>query len=82
MTIETSRPEPLVVSVADAMHMLNISRTELYRLLSAGRINAVKQGVRTLMLVDSIRAHLAALPPAIIRVAPHRAAQVTPRSGT
>ena len=53
--------------MADAMHMLNISRTELYRLLGAGRIRAVKQGVRTLVLTDSIRAHLAALPPAVIR---------------
>ncbi len=69
MTPETTRPDPLAVSVTDAMHMLNISRTEFYRLLAADRVCAVKQGVRTLVLVDSIRAHLAALPRAVVRTA-------------
>ena len=61
---KAERPEPLVVSVVDAMHMLNISRTEIYRLFGDGRLSAVKHGVRTLVRVTSLHAYLDTLPPA------------------
>ena len=67
MIDKNERPDPLAVSIPDAGRMIGVSRTEVYRLLGAGRIAAVKQGVRTLVLVDSLRAHLAALPAATIR---------------
>jgi len=41
-----------------------MSRSELYRRLAAGQIQAIKSGVRTLILLDSLQEHLASLPPA------------------
>lgn len=58
--------EPLAVSVADAVRVSGLSRSELYRLMGAGRIRAVKHGVRTLIPMDALRALLEAAPPATI----------------
>ena len=41
------------------------SRSEVYRLLRAGRLRAVKRGVSILVLVDSLHEHIASLPPAV-----------------
>lgn len=61
--------EPLAVSMQDAQRLLSTSRSEIYRLLARGNLRAVKAGVRTLVLMESIKAHVAALPPATFR--PH-----------
>lgn len=61
--------EPIAVGLADATRITGISRSELYRMLADGRIRAVKHGVRTLIPVDSLKAHIARLPPAHIRSA-------------
>jgi hypothetical protein len=57
-------PEPLAVPIQTAVILSGLSRSELYRRLGAGDVRAVKAGKRTLILVDSLRALLASLPPA------------------
>jgi hypothetical protein len=59
--------EPLAASIPDACRISGLSRSEIYRHLGAGDIRAVKSGSRTLILLDSLRAHLASLPPATFR---------------
>ena len=68
-TPSTAALQPLAVSVADAVHVSGLSRSELYRLMGAGRIRAVKHGSRTLIPMEALRAHLAGLPAADIRTA-------------
>jgi hypothetical protein len=54
--------ERLAVKPAVAAAMLDQSRSSVYRLISSGRLHAVKSGASTLVLVDSIRKYLATLP--------------------
>ena len=54
--------DPVLVVVSDALHISGLSRSALYRKLAAGEIEAVKSGTRTLVVVASLRAHLANLP--------------------
>jgi excisionase family DNA binding protein len=54
--------ERLAVKPLEAAMMLGESRSTVYRLIHAGKLDAVKRGVTTLVLVSSIRSHLAALP--------------------
>ena len=56
--------EPIALTIPGAVKVSGISRTELYRRLGAGQIQAIKSGSRTLVLMDSLRAHLASLPAA------------------
>ena len=65
--------EPLAVSVTEACRISGLSRSELYRRMAAGQIEARKSGARTLVLVASLKAHLASLPAAAFR-APSRSA--------
>jgi hypothetical protein len=65
--------EPLAAPIPDAYRISGLSRSEIYRRLATGHIRAVKSGSRTLILMDSLRAHLASLPPATFR-APKAAA--------
>ena len=48
----------LLVSVAEAGHMLSLGRTTIYRLIGEKKLEVVKIGRRTLIRIDSIR-HLA-----------------------
>ncbi len=50
--------ERITVRVPEAAHMLSISRAALYRLLSAGEIEAAKSGYSTLVIVTSIHAYV------------------------
>jgi hypothetical protein len=59
--------EPFATSIPDACRISGLSRSEIYRRLGAGDIRAVKSGSRTLILLESLRAHLARLPPATFR---------------
>ena len=65
--------EPLAAPIPDACRISGLSRSEIYRRLASGDIRAVKSGSRTLILMDSLRGHLASLPPATFR-APKREA--------
>ena len=62
-----SEVSPIAVAIRDAQTVSGFSRSELYRRLASGDIKAVKSGSRTLILMDSLRAHLASLPPASFR---------------
>jgi hypothetical protein len=59
--------EILAAPIPLASQISGLSRSEIYRRLAAGDIRAVKSGSRTLVLMDSLRAHLASLPPATFR---------------
>ena len=59
--------ERLAVSIPDATAVSGLSRSEIYRRLASGDIRAVKSGARTLILMDSLRAHVGSLPPAEFR---------------
>ena len=67
MTTKSLHIDPLAVPIPEAVRLSGISRSELYRRLATGHIRAVKSGARTLVLMDSLRAHLTSLPPATFR---------------
>lgn len=54
--------EPLAVSILQGCQMIGLSRSSIYREIEAGRIKALKAGVRTLLPVKSLRAWLSTLP--------------------
>ena len=61
--------DPLAVAIPEAVRLSGLSRSELYRRMGDGRIQAVKAGTRTLVLMESLRAHLESLPRAIFHTA-------------
>jgi hypothetical protein len=67
MEIEAIRTNPMALTIHEAVRISGLSRSELYRRLSDGKVQAVKSGARTLILMDSLRAHLASLPAATFR---------------
>lgn len=56
--------EPYSVTVKQAREMTGLGNTTVYALIKDGRLKSVKLGKRTLILTDSIKALLAAAPPA------------------
>ena len=58
---------PLMVPVIEAVRLTGISRSELYRRMAAGQIQARKSGKRTLIPTASLASHLASLPAARFR---------------
>ena len=82
MTTEPLRTDPLAVPIPEAVRLSGISRSELYRRLATGQVLAVKSGTRTLILMDSLRAHLTGLPPATFRLAIGVADRAAALSGT
>jgi len=59
--------EVVAAPIPDACRISGLSRSEMYRRLATGDIRAVKSGSRTLIVMDSLRAHLARLPAATFR---------------
>jgi excisionase family DNA binding protein len=55
---------PLGVKPKEAARLIGGSRSEVYRLLRQRRLRGVKRGATLLVLMDSIREHMASLPPA------------------
>ena len=47
--------EPLTVKIPTAVRMTGIGRSKIYELIKAGRIETVKLGSSTLILVPSLR---------------------------
>ena len=67
METEATRSRPLALTIHEGVRISGLSRSELYRRLSDGKLRAVKSGSRTLILMDSLQAHLASLPAATFR---------------
>jgi excisionase family DNA binding protein len=65
--MDTALVQTLTAPIAEASRISGLSRSEIYRRLATGNIRAVKSGNRTLILMDSLRAHLASLPAATFR---------------
>ena len=59
--------EPLLIPIPEAVRLSGLSRSGLYRRIAAGDIVAHKSGARTLVAMESLRAHLASLPRAVFR---------------
>lgn len=57
-----ARPNPLAVTVPDAVRMSGMSRTSIYEALKRGDITARKAGRRTLIPFADLEAYLAKLP--------------------
>ena len=58
---------PITATIPNTSQISGLSRSEIYRRLAAGDLRAVKNGKRTLILVDSLRKYLASLPLAVFR---------------
>ena len=60
---------PLRASVPklEAQHVLNIGKTRLHELLGLGLLDAVKNGTRTEITVESIKRYQASMPPATFK---------------
>jgi predicted DNA-binding transcriptional regulator AlpA len=63
----TVTTDALALPIPEAQRISGLSRSEIYRRLASGDIQAVKSGSRTLVLMGSIRDYLASLPPATFR---------------
>ena len=49
-------PPRLTVRIADAIKMLGIGRSKLYKLIGEGEVETIKLGSATLILLESIHA--------------------------
>jgi predicted DNA-binding transcriptional regulator AlpA len=65
---------PYMLTIPAAQTFSGLSRSEIYRRLADGSIQAVKSGTRTLVLTESLRDYLASLPTATFRRPAQRAA--------
>jgi excisionase family DNA binding protein len=63
---------PILEYVSQTCARYNIARSYLYRLIGEGKIEAVKDGSRTKIIVASADAHFASLPKAKIKPAKPR----------
>lgn len=58
---------PMTISISGAVEMVGISRAQIYRLVGAKKINMVKSGRRSLIVVSSLIGYVQSLPDANIR---------------
>ncbi len=58
---------PRVISIPETARYIGRSRSHVYDLLAAGKIKAVKDGKRTLPILDTVDAHLDSLPLVAVR---------------
>lgn len=66
--------EPVAIPIKGVPGIYGFTRSEVYRRLAAGDFKAVKNGKRTLVLTESIKAYLKSLPPATFRPPSQRGA--------
>jgi excisionase family DNA binding protein len=59
--------QPIGLSPDQAAQFLGTSRSRIYRLLREGRLVALKQGVATVVTMDSLTAYVDSLPAAKFR---------------
>jgi len=56
--------QAIAVTIPKAVEVSGLGRTTIYQLIGAGKIDARKQGRRTLVMVESLSRHLESLPKA------------------
>lgn len=66
---------PIAVQIPRACELSGLSRSEIYRRLATGDVEARKSGNRTLVIVESLRAHIERLPRATFRPLPNGASK-------
>jgi hypothetical protein len=66
MPNEISGLEPLTLTILETQHVTGESRSQIYARLGNGEYQAVKSGLRTLILYESVKRRIAALPPATL----------------
>jgi hypothetical protein len=54
--------QPIAGSIATAQRASGLGRTKIYELIGEGKVEAVKAGDRTLVIMESLRDYLRALP--------------------
>lgn len=54
--------EPLLVTIPEGCRRLGIGRSKIYEHIKSGRIEAVKDGRRTLLTTRSLHVHADSLP--------------------
>jgi hypothetical protein len=59
--------EPLALTIEQTQQATGESRTQVYARIGTGEYEAVKAGRRTLIIYESIKRRIAALPPAKIK---------------
>lgn len=69
MTGNIRKPLKLTYSVAEAMEVIGIGRTTLYRLSGAGTLKPRKLGKKTVFLVEEVHQYVASLPKANLQPA-------------
>jgi len=67
MAEDTNPLAPLVVSVKEAQRIAAKGKTKIYEACAEGKLEAVKDGSKTLITVTSLHAYVAALPRATFR---------------
>lgn len=66
-TIGTTNEAPLSYNIATAIALTGLSRTRLYELIAAGRIEARQEGTKKLVIGESLRGYVKSLPSAAQR---------------
>jgi hypothetical protein len=64
--------EPALVTIKAGCDFLAVSQAEMYRLMGLKKVQAVKAGKRTLLLLESLKARVEALPAAKIKAPTNR----------
>jgi hypothetical protein len=59
--------EPITVTIEQTERLTGESRSQIYNRLGRGEYTGVKSGRRTLIVYASVKAHIAALPRAVIK---------------
>ena len=68
--------EPLALTIEQTQQATGESRTQVYARIGTGEYQAVKSGRRTLIIFESIKRRIAALPPAKIKPSRPRARRI------
>ena len=68
--------EPLALTIEQTQQATGESRTQVYARIGTGEYQAVKSGRRTLIIFESIKRRIAALPPAKIKPPRPRARRI------
>jgi excisionase family DNA binding protein len=63
-----SCPKPITATIPEVGRLTGLSRSKIYRLLALEKLQAVKSGRSTLVLMASVTEYLASLPPAKFRL--------------